>query len=392
MSWCSAASPAATRSIPPRTRRACAMLPSHSRSSPCRSEAGRWERFTTDLEVSGCGRTAATEDHAVRALRCGSIDGWASLGSQAPCASTPEGSGKAPHRRRGGQRRRPGCAITVTRFSFQPPKFLPAPRALRIQRGRRRCAWSETGSRSDVLPGGFAGGVRAHPAERASNGRARCSGPRGPARRVVVRAVRGPGDVGRVAKGRFRARAKFSPTSAPSGSCAGCRSPFGEERPGGGRFSPKACGYRRLAHENCVTTSCDYPVAWNPKKDSSGESQSRRGQICAAIVLRSGGQSTPSGRACRPGNPPRTRPDDLHGTGELSQLDTSADPKTADRGTGVATAGPNRRPRTQPDLVACWLLQTELRRGLFVGALAMDTGVRVSGRRQSVRDARALFP
>lgn len=110
----------------------------------------------------------------------------------------------------------PAAPITVTRFSFQPPKFLPAPRALRIQRGAKkvRVVWKPVPGATyyQVALRGTSGLTRLKSVKRTS---AVLGAPKSEAGRVVVRAVRGPGDVGRVAKGRFRARAKVQSDFRP---------------------------------------------------------------------------------------------------------------------------------------------------------------------------------
>ena len=132
---------------------------------------------------------------------------------------------------------------------------------------------------------------------------------------------------------------------------------------------------------NCVTTSCDYP--WRGIQRTRRGVPVAQGQICAAIVLRSGGQSTPSGRECRPGNPPntslttRTEP-------VSSQLDTSATPKLL-----IEEPGRHRWPKPSTVSSRTWWPAGCCKpggQGLFVGA-RHGYGVRVLGRHESVRDA-----
>ena len=236
---------AATRSIPPRTRRACAMLPSHNRSSPCRSGARSLGTvYDGQQKYRVAGGPPRQKDHAVRALRWG----LSTAGHRWEVRHTALRSGRVgqtPHRRRGGQRRRPGCA------HHRHPLLVPAAevpaRASRVAHPARgeEGAWSETSSRAtyyQVALRGTSGLTRLKSVKRTS---AVLRALKSEAGRVVVRAVRGPSDVGQVAKGRFPRRAKVQSDFRLPGVAQVVGLLSVKKRPGGGRFSPKACGYRR---------------------------------------------------------------------------------------------------------------------------------------------------
>ena len=106
--------------------------------------------------------------------------------------------------------------LTVAGFRFTPPKHLPAPKGLRVVRGPKRvrvawkrvpgAAWYEVGVR------GTSGLTRS---KSVKGTRAVVTVPKSTAGRLVVRAMRGPGDEGRIARGRFPARAKVASDFRP---------------------------------------------------------------------------------------------------------------------------------------------------------------------------------
>jgi len=110
----------------------------------------------------------------------------------------------------------PAAPLTVAGFRFTPPKHLPAPKGLRVVRGPKRvrvawkrvpgAAWYEVGVR------GTSGLTRS---KSVKGTRAVVTVPKSTAGRLVVRAMRGPGDEGRIARGRFPARAKVASDFRP---------------------------------------------------------------------------------------------------------------------------------------------------------------------------------
>ncbi|MEZ5186725.1 MAG: LamG domain-containing protein [Candidatus Nanopelagicales bacterium] len=110
----------------------------------------------------------------------------------------------------------PAAPITVTRFSFKAPKHLPAPKTMRLHRAPKklRIAWRRVpGADSyEVAISGRSGMSRL---KTVKHPRAVVKVPKSLAGRVAIRAVRGPGDKGRVARARFRARAKVKSDFRP---------------------------------------------------------------------------------------------------------------------------------------------------------------------------------
>jgi len=110
----------------------------------------------------------------------------------------------------------PTAPLSVAAFRFTPPKHLPAPKKLRIKRGAKkvRVAWKRVPGAVgyQVAVRGTSGVTRAKTVKRP---RAVIKVPKSTAGRVVVRAMRGPGDTGRIAGARFRARAKVKSDFRP---------------------------------------------------------------------------------------------------------------------------------------------------------------------------------
>lgn len=110
----------------------------------------------------------------------------------------------------------PAAPLSVTTFRFSPPKHLPAPTKVRVKRGAKkvRVAWQRVPGAAwyEVAVKGTSGVTRS---KAVKGTRTVIKVPKSTAGRLVVRAMRGPGDEGRSARARFRARTKVTSDFRP---------------------------------------------------------------------------------------------------------------------------------------------------------------------------------